>query len=713
VDSFINVVGVILGIGFLIFIHELGHFAVAKWYNVKVEKFSIGFGPPIFQFQKGETAYVLGWIPLGGYVAMLNEEGPPAGSPTRFGTQGSARPETQTEAESVANDPRSFPNQTVNARMAIMVAGVLMNILFGLACFAVLYGSGALMTAPAIVGDVLPNTPAYTAGLRSGDEIVAVNAITSDLDFDRMRMVVALSGAGETVKLHVKRPGQDDPLIMNLEPRRVRPGDMTPMIGITSISDLELAEVRLQGKPVPPFLAPAGLIGPATIIQRDPSLAQRDQPFVAGDRIVEVGVPGGPRRVVGTMPEFERILTEFRDRPLELVLEARQADSSDSAKPAPRLTVLLPPNRVVDPGLRLTAGPVTAVRGGGPADLAGIQPGDRIIAVSTTPSNPETADAALSRDFDPLRLSDRMMTAAVQGIPVRLELQRGEQRLEVTARPDLAWSGFRRALAGQRDIDVAALGLSMIIEPIVASVQPNSPADRAGIKPGDVLSGATLRDTSASEGDSKAAPQPIDFTFWESDDQLGPDGFGGFFDMLQTLPEAPFELRVRGRDQPLELTAQPVADWFTVERGLLFNPLTRRLPAMSPVSAIRRGLEETWQSILNIYATILRMIQGRVSTKALSGPIGIFDVGTRFISQGWVEFLRFLGILSINLAVVNLLPITPLDGGRLLLLLGEKARGRPLPPVLVGLTERVGITLVLLLMVFAIGQDLLRTFWSG
>jgi regulator of sigma E protease len=107
------------------------------------------------------------------------------------------------------------------------------------------------------------------------------------------------------------------------------------------------------------------------------------------------------------------------------------------------------------------------------------------------------------------------------------------------------------------------------------------------------------------------------------------------------------------------------------------------------------------------------MIQGRVSTKALSGPIGIFDVGTRFISQGWAEFLRFLGILSINLAVVNLLPITPLDGGRLLLLLGEKARGRPLPPVLVGLTERVGITLVLLLMVFAIGQDLLRTFWSG
>src|SRR6204780_4836028 len=111
-----------VGLGFVIFIHELGHFLLAKWNGVKVEKFSIGFGATIFGFRRGETEYVLAAIPLGGFVKMLGEG-----------------PEDQ---ENKSTDPRAYPNKSVGARMAIISAGVIMNVLMGLACFVLAYGIG-------------------------------------------------------------------------------------------------------------------------------------------------------------------------------------------------------------------------------------------------------------------------------------------------------------------------------------------------------------------------------------------------------------------------------------------------------------------------------------------------------------------------------------------------------------------------------------------
>ena len=69
-----NVFKVLFGLGFVIFIHELGHFVLAKWNGVKVEKFSIGFGPTLMGFKRGETEYVIAAVPLGGFVKMLGEE---------------------------------------------------------------------------------------------------------------------------------------------------------------------------------------------------------------------------------------------------------------------------------------------------------------------------------------------------------------------------------------------------------------------------------------------------------------------------------------------------------------------------------------------------------------------------------------------------------------------------------------------------------------
>src|SRR5271165_32444 len=108
-----------VGLGLVIFIHELGHFLMAKWNGVKVEKFSIGFGPTLFGFRRGETHYVLAMVPLGGFVKMLGE-----------GPEDEANKST---------DPRAYPNKSVSARMAIISAGVIMNLLFGWLCFTYLF----------------------------------------------------------------------------------------------------------------------------------------------------------------------------------------------------------------------------------------------------------------------------------------------------------------------------------------------------------------------------------------------------------------------------------------------------------------------------------------------------------------------------------------------------------------------------------------------
>ena len=92
-DVFWNVFKVVFGLGFVIFIHELGHFLIAKWNGVKVEKFSIGFGPTLMGFKRGETEYVLAAVPLGGFVKMLGEE--PA------------------DEASKSTDPRAYSNKSV------------------------------------------------------------------------------------------------------------------------------------------------------------------------------------------------------------------------------------------------------------------------------------------------------------------------------------------------------------------------------------------------------------------------------------------------------------------------------------------------------------------------------------------------------------------------------------------------------------------------
>lgn len=158
----LNAIKIIFVLGFLVLIHEGGHFLVAKLFKVKVNEFSIGFGKKIFSKQKGETCYSIRMIPLGGFVSMLGEE-------------------------ERSDDERSFSKQSIPKRIAIVAAGGLVNIIFGLLIyFLILLIMGNFSSK--IVDSLEEDYGAANAGILAGDEIVSINGkhifIAEDVNFE-------------------------------------------------------------------------------------------------------------------------------------------------------------------------------------------------------------------------------------------------------------------------------------------------------------------------------------------------------------------------------------------------------------------------------------------------------------------------------------------------------------------------------------------------
>jgi regulator of sigma E protease len=144
-------------LGILIFIHEFGHFLVAKLVGVKVLKFSLGFGPKLIGTQIGETEYQISAFPLGGYVKPLGDN-----------------PREKVRKDEKA---RAFIHQPVPKRMAIILAGPLANFLLAIVIFCLLYSVMGIPQSPPLVGKVVDGSPAQKAGIQSGDLIVQVDEV--------------------------------------------------------------------------------------------------------------------------------------------------------------------------------------------------------------------------------------------------------------------------------------------------------------------------------------------------------------------------------------------------------------------------------------------------------------------------------------------------------------------------------------------------------
>lgn len=156
ISMFYYVAGFIILLGVLVFFHEAGHFLTAKLVGVKVLKFSLGFGPAIVRRTWGETEYGIGWVPLGGYVKLLGED-----------------PESDEEVPE-EEKPRAFTSKSVWARMAVVAAGPIANFVLAVVLLCVAFVAGMPVPAPEI-GKVMADSPAMEAGLKTGDEVTAIN----------------------------------------------------------------------------------------------------------------------------------------------------------------------------------------------------------------------------------------------------------------------------------------------------------------------------------------------------------------------------------------------------------------------------------------------------------------------------------------------------------------------------------------------------------
>jgi regulator of sigma E protease len=182
-----TILATLVVLGVLIFVHELGHFLVAKLLKVRVEVFSLGFPPKLVSKQVGETDYRISVVPLGGYVKLLGEN-----------------PNDEVPPELI---PRSFLHRPLWQRAAIILAGPIFNFLFAFLALFMVFAISGIPYVPTEVGRTIEGSPAQRAGLKAGDQIVAVNG-TPVKRWEELSHQIRQHG-GQTLSLTIKRESQD------------------------------------------------------------------------------------------------------------------------------------------------------------------------------------------------------------------------------------------------------------------------------------------------------------------------------------------------------------------------------------------------------------------------------------------------------------------------------------------------------------------------
>lgn len=645
--SLLNILIVAIGLGLVIFFHELGHFLVAKWCNVYVERFSIGFGQPIFARKYGETEYVLGWLPFGGYVKMLGQD--------------DMDPNQMTD-EHVAENPRAYTAKSVPQRMAIISAGVIMNIITGTLFFVIVFSSG-IMKVDRVAGFVQVGMPAWKHGMRAGDVITRINGGKVE-DFDDVTRRTALSRGPITVSGH-HEDGKTFELTMQPENFGIR-----KIIGIGPARSLNVIG-KSEGSPVGPTM---------------PDSTAAKAKFEYGDEILAVN--GQP------IEGAQQLYSILNDHAAETV-EVKVKRSVGLKTPA-EVTVSLPPQPFIGSGLKMGMGKIESLQEGSVAAEAGLRPGDRIAKVN---------DLDVERDMDPFRLTEVFSENAGKSVTVtvRRDGPGAPETLTFQLIPEDRDPWSEPPVAKDSPISIPSIGVAYHLVPTVFEVREGSPAAAAGIQPRDSI---TKIEFTRMSGVAKDALDVYPHAFI-----VGEKNWAYAFWTMQELGRSgPIKLTVKpaaSTERVVELTPAAIESWYVpTTRGLILSILQTKRQAKNFPEAVGMGMRYTANSMEDIYLTLRGLFTRDISPKGLSGPIGIAKLAYSFASVGLVHFLLFLGIISINLAVINFLPIPVLDGGHMVFLLWEGIfRKKPSEKVIATATY-FGLAFVLGLFIFVIYLDL-------
>jgi regulator of sigma E protease len=770
---------VVLGLSLVIVIHELGHFLAAKWCDVHVLTFSLGFGPalPGCSFKRGETTFKICMIPLGGFVQMVGE-----GS----------------EADEDDNYPRSFKKKTVWQRMFIISAGVIMNVLLGCVCFVLVYQFHGLEVPAAVVGQVEAGSPAWREGVPAGSTILRIGETDVSTFEDLTDFVHPWHEGDGPIKVTLRNPDGKEQTVL-LTPR-CDANDLLPVIGVAQPRNLKLppAKVKpLHDRPVRFFSAAAAarvidlrpgdevlratdpdrdddeltkltggldelcrrmrrLAGrPLTLEVRRKGAAEPekvevpDKGFEFDDLVVGASDPDGddPLAVTALSGDpggadeffaFVRRMKRLAGRPA--VVEVRR----DGAAAPVRL--LVPPAFHLDFGATMKMGEVAGVREKSPAAEAGVREGDVITAARLTWDGDDHPLELAGEQLDPVRLPDdlaRKARAAPAGAKVRAALT--VSRWDTPENPhgqsakvlppmdwDARWAGdVEVPYSPAAALAVPELGVAYRVESTVVHVREGSPADKAGLKVNDQIRQIRFK-TGKTAADGQWPSGASDWNDMKSTRTLRGGSEGEVYDQwahyfyaaeAQDFPEVQVRVwrdnqlvKKENEDAPkdFELTAAEADEapraWPADDRGLLFMGDKRLQKAGNILEALGMGAGRTVRSIRQIYQSIVILVRRPKATKLVQGPLRIAE-GTFVAAEDPFILILVLGIISVNLAVVNFLPIPLLDGGHMVFLIYELLRRRPPSDAVKAIASYVGLAMIALLMVFVFYQDIVNIWF--
>lgn len=664
---------VIAGFGFIIFLHELGHYLAARWAGIRVLAFALGFGAAMASWRKGmglrrgsgeaeylervragtaagisPTEYRLNVLPLGGYVKMLGQDDLNPGD--------------------VSTAPDSYQSCRPWKRMVVISAGVAMNIATAAVLYILVFMVG-LRTEPARIGFVMPGGPAESTlaegnpgagALRGGDTVVRVNG-RMPRSFNDLILAGAMSRRGDAVTLDIEREGS--PALRY---------EIVPEVSeFTNLLDLGIL----------PMLAPT-LRDPSSRAERE--AIEKALAIVPGlrpgMRLTRIGADSdveGAHELVAAMERGEPVEVEFNGEGVPAVrttlepvplLDAAIVELSDGAKA--RLDHLFG----LTPVLRV--GEVEAR-----AEKMGLREGD-VFARLGGLEFPSVADGI-----------SEIRRNAGKNIPVVVRRETPEGPAEVALSLSVTRSKPRIGFVPE---DTAAESALLAASPERLTPrdggdgEPAFPAAAAQFRhPGAVIVGVGGTTVETLLGVREAVREQTRGS-------------------LATGSPARVELAVRQPGSPgtgesrtiaIDLSPDDVArvhslSWRSPLPISAFDTLETMLVADSPIDAIGMGIAETHRVMLLTYATFARLYEGTVKVEHLKGPVGIAHVGTRIASKGPIWLLFFMALISINLAVVNFLPLPIVDGGQFIFLLIEQVRGRPVPIAIQNMATLVGIILI-------------------
>ncbi|MHC4840096.1 MAG: site-2 protease family protein [Planctomycetota bacterium] len=659
---------VLIGFGFVIFIHEMGHFLAAKRVGIKCPGFSIGFpfpwkgkegwtGKNIFKYTWRGTEYRLGWIPFGGYVQMQGQADNPS------------------DLDDVdKGDEGDYRNKSYWQKTQVLLGGVTMNAITAVIGFVIAFQVGVTFIEPT-VGLVDQSTNAAASGIEVGDKIIEVNG-REVVDFEDV-VYAGLFDGGDKIKVKVQRKVNGQIIEKNL----VVPLDEEPRFGIM----------------MPGIRAKHRVILTENEVKRFEDYEGENKPEV-GDEIVTVD-----GREIQNYLEVMAMVSSAKG---ELKLGLRRGlgvDAKDFTVPFTPSRVAMSATSAYELGFSLkpTAWVEKAIPNG-PAANAGLKTSDHIVGHVV---NGKVIKFGCFGDM-------AEVINQSEGKLVVLQVERGDETIELNVIPKLR-DGYtdRYQLGVQtrfvdpvRD-DSKEATVEIIKELKVYGLRKGGIAEKAGLKVGDVVTGASFGDEEIYD--------PAEGVFGK---MFGGDKVFGVKGMALTFARA-----AKGEEVTLKVDREGTTKSVTLKPNLegpdsaAFIAVSAAEKRSDPVTygffeSMKMGFYHSKKVGYKIMMTFGGLFSGRISITHLGGPLVIAKRSYSLAEWGIGTLIFFLAFISINLAIVNMLPLPVLDGGQWLIVSIEAIAKKPVQGRVLTAAQYISFFGVIGLMLFVLVNDAI-TIW--